>query len=99
MSGTDYAKYKNLSFEDLRSLAADKSISVYEKIGFPESYRNGKEFDIFLDILQKLSVDMDERNKIWLDIGPGCTDLPYITLDFCKKMNFELLWADSKEML
>ncbi|MFI5196074.1 MAG: hypothetical protein ACHQD8_03205 [Chitinophagales bacterium] len=99
MSGKDYAQYKNLSFDDLKTLAADKTISVYEKIGFPESYRNGKELDIFLDILQKLSVDLEEQNKTWLDIGPGCTDLPLMTLDFCKQMKFDLLWADSKEML
>jgi hypothetical protein len=99
MSGIDYAKYKGLTFDDLKALAGDKDMSVYEKIGFPESYRNGKEFHIFCDILQKLVVDTGVRNKTWLDIGPGCTDLPLMTLDFCKQMDFKLLWVDSKEML
>ncbi len=95
----DYIKYKNMSFGDFIKLAKDDNISVYEKIGFPDSYRKGKEFGIFLDIIQKLSFESDVPDKIWLDIGPGCTELPLITLDFCKQHNIKLLWADSREML
>lgn len=99
MSGTDYARYKNLSFNDLKALATDSSISAYEKIGFPEHYRNGKELDIFRDIIQKLGVEGNLEGTTWLDIGPGCTDLPLITMDYCAQMKINLLWADSKEML
>jgi len=94
----DLTKYKNIGFEDLKKLATDKNNSMYEKIGIPDSYRQGKEAFIFEDILQKLGITGDEQNRTWLDIGPGCTEIPLMTLAHCRKQNFELLWADSKEM-
>jgi SAM-dependent methyltransferase len=95
----EFAKYKNIGYEELKQLAKNKEISMYERIGIPDSYRKGKELDIFIDILQKLDVDTDANGKTWLDIGPGCTELPLMVLDLCKQRNFQLLWADSKEML
>ena len=49
-------KFQNpFRFEDFKNLANDPSLSKYEKIGFPDSYRAGKEEAIFHDILSKLN--------------------------------------------
>lgn len=95
----DFSKYKKVGFADLQRLAQDNSISMYEKIGFPDAYRKGREGYIFEDIVQKLGVSSGDRNKVWLDIGPGCTDVPKMVFELCKQQEFRLLWADSKEML
>lgn len=95
----DFAKYTNIGYEELRKLATEKDLSMFERIGFPDSYREGREADIFIDILTKLGADDGSKNKTWLDIGPGCTELPLMTLDFCRQNGHTLLWADSPEML
>ena len=42
-------RFTGLSFDDFRKLAEDSSLSRHEKVGFPNSYREGKEDDILLD--------------------------------------------------
>ena len=42
------------TFDDLRKFAQDDSLSKYEKIGFPASYRQGKEEFIFQSIVANL---------------------------------------------
>lgn len=96
---SDFERFRNLSFEDFKALAQDNSLSIYQKIGFPDSYRKGKEGLIFLDILQKLKLDAAKENDILLDIGPGCSELPLMILAFCKKVNLQALLVDSREML
>lgn len=93
-----YKKFESLSFDDFRRMAGDDSLSRYEKIGFPDSYRKGKEKLIFEDIVRKLSV-LSSKNKVVLDIGPGCSDLPFMLIDLCRKKNHKLILIDSREML
>jgi hypothetical protein len=95
---TDYQRFENLTFEDFRKLAGDESLSRYEKIGFPDSYRAGKEEAIFRDILTKLP-SLARRGQVVLDIGPGCSGLPHMFLDLCRHQDHSLLWVDSAEML
>jgi hypothetical protein len=38
-----YARFSKLGFDDFRKMAGDSSLSRYEKIGFPDEYRKGKE--------------------------------------------------------
>jgi hypothetical protein len=97
----DFERFKNLSFEDFKKLAKEDSLSKYQKIGFPDSYRKDKEKAIFLDIVQKLNIEPETTNEqgILLDIGPGCSDLPFMILDLCRQANLEALLVDSKEML
>lgn len=92
-------RFRNLSYEDFKALAKDQSLSKYEKIGFPDEYRKGKEIKIFDDIISKLSLTEDNFNSTILDIGPGCSDLPQYIIDYCQKQNHRLLLVDSKEML
>jgi len=92
-------KFQNpYRFEDFKPLAKDNSLSKYEKIGFPNDYRSGKEENIFQDIINKLGIKK-KQNQIFLDIGPGCSDLPHLIQDFCEVHSCKVLLVDSKEML
>jgi hypothetical protein len=94
----DYTKFANLSFGDFRRMAKDDSLSRYEKIGFPNSYRQGKEHLIFEDIIAKLPL-LSTQNKVILDIGPGCSELPLMLIDLCRQNAHTLILIDSEEML
>lgn len=94
----DYDRFSKLSFEGFRELANDDSLSKYEKIGFPDSYRAGKEEAIFADIRAKLT-NLDSTGGTVLDIGPGCSDLPSFLVSFCRERRHRLLLADSRDML
>jgi hypothetical protein len=89
---------KYIGYEDFRLMALDPSLSAHEKIGFPDSYRNGYEQAIFEDILEKLP-DLKERQKHVLDIGPGCAGLPRLLIDHCVAQGHSILLVDSAEML
>jgi hypothetical protein len=97
---SDFERFKNLTFEDFKKLAKEDALSMYQKIGFPDDYRKGKEGAIFLDIVQKLNIEQPlDKEGILLDIGPGCSELPFMILDLCQKINLEALLVDSQEML
>lgn len=98
MTPENYKRFESLTFEDFRQLAGDESLSRYEKIGFPDSYREGKEAAIWRDIIAKLPV-LNERNKVVLDVGPGCSELPSMLIDLCRENGHTLLLVDSSEML
>lgn len=91
-------RFAKLGFEDFRRLAADSSLSAYEKIGFPNSYRQGKEPEIFADILTKLP-SLQKHGAVVLDIGPGCSDVPRLLIAHCRALAQELHLVDSAEML
>jgi hypothetical protein len=98
MGSNEYQRFEKLSFDDFRRMATDDSLSRYEKIGFPNSYRQGKEAAIFQDILGKLQL-LQLRNKVVLDIGPGCSELPSMLIDLCRQNAHTLILIDSEEML
>lgn len=91
-------RFANLGFDDFRKLAQDETLSKYERIGFPDSYRQGKEELIFQDILSKLT-QLDHIGKIVLDIGPGCSDLPRMLINYCRTKEHSLVLVDAPEML
>lgn len=98
MKTDDYKKFADLSFDDFRRMAGDDSLSQYERIGFPDSYRAGKEEAIFDDITSKLPA-LAGRGKVVLDVGPGCSGLPFMLVELCRRQGHTLLLADSAEML
>lgn len=98
MGSDEYKRFENLTFEDFRRLAGDESLSRYEKIGFPNAYRDGLEAAIWSDILAKLPA-LSGRNKTVLDIGPGCSELPLMLIELCRRNGHTLLLVDSAEML
>ena len=76
---TNYDRFKNLTFEGFKKLALDPALSPYEKIGFPNTYRAGKEKQIFLDVTAKLK-NLRQKNKVVIDIGSGCSELPLMLI-------------------
>jgi hypothetical protein len=94
----DYSRFAGLTFERFRELARAEGLSQYEKIGFPNSYRENKESGIFADILRKLP-NLAKTSQTVLDIGPGCSGLPHLLYDHCRRQQHTLLLADSPEML
>jgi hypothetical protein len=94
----NYDRFKDLTFDDFRRLAQDDALSPYEKIGFPNAYRDGKEELIFQDIARKVP-NLAQDNKIIMDIGPGCSGLPLMTIELCRNKGHTLVLLDSEEML
>jgi hypothetical protein len=95
---SDLKRFSNINYEGFRALAKDDSLSKYEKIGFPDSYREGFEKAIFSDILNKLT-NINSKKAIVADIGPGCSDLPKMMIDLCRNNRHFLILIDSNEML
>ncbi len=96
---TDKAqKLSALSFEKFRELAKDGSLSRFEKIGFYDEFRSGKEAEIFHDINAKLTNLSRQGGKI-LDIGAGCSDLPMMLIAQAEANAQKIYMADSAEML
>jgi len=91
--------WTRLDFRGFAKLATDATLSKYEKIGFPDSYRSGYEPAIFADICAKLTRLSSKRGLNVLDIGPGCSDLPHMLIDLCRKQGHRLYLIDSPEML
>jgi hypothetical protein len=98
MKSDEYTRFANLSFEQFKQMAKDNSLSCYEKIGFPNSYRQDKEKLIFEDIVNKLPL-LKTKNKVVLDIGSGCSKLPIMLIDICRDNDHRLILVDSEEML
>lgn len=98
MNPGSYERFKNLTYQGFKELAGDKNLSCYEKIGFPDEYRQGKEQAIFNDILLKMP-HWREPNKVVLDIGCGCSELPLMIMEHCEQNDHELILIDSAEML
>jgi hypothetical protein len=95
---SDYARFASLTFTDFQKMASDDSLTCYEKIGFPNAYRQNSEEYIFADILSKLT-RLQQQNQVVLDIGPGCSRLPIQLIELCRKKNHQLFLIDSEEML
>jgi SAM-dependent methyltransferase len=94
----DLLRFEHLSYDEFRRLATDERLSRYERIGFPNEYRQGKEEAIFADIAAKLP-QLAAEQKLVVDIGPGCSDLPRMLIELCGSHGHSLLLVDSPEML
>jgi 2-polyprenyl-3-methyl-5-hydroxy-6-metoxy-1,4-benzoquinol methylase len=87
-----------LTFDDFKNRAKDKSLSKWEKIGFPDSYRKDSEQLIFEDISDKCNIEQEDVKTI-LDIGCGCGDLVTHFISNAIQLDKKLYLIDSKEML
>lgn len=94
----DPKRFADLTYEGFRELARDESLSPHEKVGFPDSYRAGKEQAILSDIRAKLS-NLETSGRRVLDIGPGCSGVALGILDLCREQGHTLTLIDSAEML
>jgi 2-polyprenyl-3-methyl-5-hydroxy-6-metoxy-1,4-benzoquinol methylase len=88
----------SLSFEDFKAMAKNESLSLSEKIGFPEAYRDGLESIILEDISNKIK-SLNKYQKNILDIGSGCSELTTELIRKAKENNHKLILCDSQEML
>jgi SAM-dependent methyltransferase len=88
-----------LSYEGFRALARNNNLSANEKIGFPDSYREGFDAAILADIVAKLPVLAEGRERTVVDIGPGCSTLATLVRDLCRERGHRLHLIDSEEML
>jgi hypothetical protein len=79
-------------------MATDDSLSLHERVGFPDAYRAGKENVILADVASKLAA-IGERSKTIVDIGPGCGALPRLLIEECGCRDHTLVLVDSQEML
>ncbi len=91
-------KLSDLDFNKFKTLANDESLSRYEKIGFFNHFREGKEALIWEDIQSKISSLTLDCARI-LDIGPGCSDLPFMLLKNAEEKKQNVVLIDSEEML
>lgn len=94
----EHTFFENLSYDDFRRLALDDSLSVYEKVGFPDAYRLEHEHNIYAD-LQRKAPALDAPGAAILDIGCGCSDLPRMLMRTAEEKGQRLFLLDSAEML
>jgi cyclopropane fatty-acyl-phospholipid synthase-like methyltransferase len=90
--------FDDLNYDSFRSLAKDATLSKYEKIGFPDTYRTGFEEKILQDVSTKLPA-LFLPESVVLDIGCGCSDLPQFLMERATELKQELILVDSEEML
>ena len=91
----DLSRYQELTYDGFRRLAKNPALSRYEKIGFPDAYRSGREEAIFDDIRHKLR-NLEGTGKLVIDIGSGCSDLPRMLIDVCREHAHAVVLIDSR---
>jgi 2-polyprenyl-3-methyl-5-hydroxy-6-metoxy-1,4-benzoquinol methylase len=97
-AGIDFAKFEQITYESFRRRATDPSLSLHEKVGFPDAYREGKEGLILEDITSKLT-RLSLREQVVVDVGAGCGALARLMMDRCAEQGHRLFQVDSPEML
>ncbi len=85
------------TFNEYKKRAATASLSKWEKVGYPDSYRRNLEGKIYNDINSKLKLDQNNLNI--LDIGCGCSGLVDQIIINSNKNSSNLYLVDSEEML
>jgi SAM-dependent methyltransferase len=94
----DPNRFTDLTYDGFRELARDESLSPHEKVGFPDSYRAGKEEAILRDVRAKLT-NLELADRRVLDVGPGCGGVALGLLALCRDKGHVLTLIDSAEML
>lgn len=97
-SQIEFSKFEDITYESFRRRAADPSLSLHEKVGFPDQYRDGKETLILEDIASKLT-RLTLRQQVVIDVGAGCGRLARLVMEHCAKHGHRLVQVDSPEML
>src|SRR5579872_4674813 len=98
LSSNYVSGFENLNYEKFKQLAVDPNLVPHEKVGFPDIYRKEKEPIIWQDILGKLT-NLAVPNRLILDVGPGCSQLPQLLLKQAGKNNSKVILCDCQEML
>lgn len=98
MSNDPLTRFRDVTYETFRSLAADGSLSPQEKIGFPDAYRDGLDDVILADIRAKVPA-LDRAGALVVDIGIGCGSLALALIEHARAHALSLVAVDSREML
>ena len=94
----EFKKFDKLTFEDFEKMAKSEELSDYEKVGFPDQYRENYDQVIFEDIISKLEACQKKEARI-LDIGSGCSPIVDLFYGNAKKNDQIYYINDSKEMI
>ena len=94
----DPSRFARLSYDDFKALATEEGLSPDERIGFGDSYREGREAAILQDLRAKLT-NLDVPGRIVVDIGCGCGTLALELISFCRKMSHLHVLMDAEEVL
>jgi 2-polyprenyl-3-methyl-5-hydroxy-6-metoxy-1,4-benzoquinol methylase len=97
-AGIDFSRFEDITYESFRRRALDPTLTVHEKVGFPDGYREGKEGVIFDDVDAKLT-RLLLREQVVVDIGAGCGELARLMMERCAENGHRLFQVDSPEML
>jgi hypothetical protein len=97
-AGIDFSKFDDVTYEAFRRRATDPKLSLHEKVGFPDRYREGKESLILDDICSKLT-RLSLREQVVVDVGAGCGELTRRFMERCAEQGHRLIQVDSPEML
>lgn len=88
----------DLNYDGFRKLAQNKHLSEHERLGFPDSYREGFADEILGDISDKLNLKNRTNGRL-LDIGCGAGQLTYGLIGLCGEHKISIVLNDSPEML
>lgn len=82
----------------MRGMARDTGMSDSERVGFPPSYREGREAHIYDDIASKLT-NLHRENQLFMEIGSGYSRLTEHFMARLKEKGTRMVFSDSAEML
>lgn len=82
----------------MRGLATNTAMSDSERVGFPPSYREGREAHIFDDVASKLT-HLRLENQLFIEIGSGYSRLTACFMDQLQARGTRMVFSDSAEML
>lgn len=88
----------NFTYESFREIAKNPYLSSHERVGFPDSYREGFIPAIVHDIISKLDI-ANKQGGAFLDIGCGASDLTSMLLEKCSNYHITGTLVDCPEML
>ncbi|NDV02625.1 class I SAM-dependent methyltransferase [Pseudoroseicyclus tamaricis] len=92
------ARFAELTYANFRARAQDDSLSETEKLGSPDSFRDGFEPAILADFEAKIPALTREGTTI-VDIGAGCGELARQMIRRTGERGQRLISVDSPEML
>jgi 2-polyprenyl-3-methyl-5-hydroxy-6-metoxy-1,4-benzoquinol methylase len=94
----DSERWARLRYEDFKALASEESLSLHERIGFPDAYREGYE-DVILDDMRAKATNLDREGGAIVDVGCGCGVLTNSLVQFCDRMRHSVTLVDAEEVL